>query len=83
MLLDYLIDLAYDNIADVKKIFDAVPLNNQNVYAILNNLNAPYEKFPYDKILKGNFLNKLSWKVPLLETPNTVFGEIKKKYFGE
>ena len=84
LLLDYLIDLAYDNIADVKKIFDAVPLNNQNVYAILNNLNAPYEKFPYDKILKANFLNKLSWKVPLdLQTPNTVFGEIKKKYFGE
>jgi len=83
LLLDYLIDLAYDNIADVKKEMNAVPLNNQNVYAILNNLNAPYEKFPYDKILKGNFLNKLSWKVPVLETPNTVFGEIKKKYFGE
>ena len=83
LLLDYLMDLAYDNIDDVKKEMDAVPLNNQNVYAVLNNLNNSYEKFPYDKILKGNFLNKLSWKVPLDETPNTVFGAIKKKYFGE
>lgn len=84
VLMDFMIDLAYENIPAVRKEFDAVPINNNQAWDLLSLLNLPYSQYPYEKILRGNFLNKLNWKKQSdWQTPGTVLQEIKKKYFGE
>lgn len=84
VLMDFMIDLAYENIPAVRKEFDAVPINNNQAWTLLGLLQLPYSQYPYEKILRGNFLNKLNWKKQLdWQTPGTVLQEIKKRYFGE
>ncbi len=84
VIMDFMMDIAYDNIPVVKKFLDDVPINNTETNTLVFHLNDFYAKYPYDKILKGNFFNKLNWRVNLdLQTPDTVFKEIQKKYLGE
>ena len=84
VLMDFVIDSAYENIHIVKQEIDAVLINNEQAWTLLGMLQFPYNQCPYDKILRGNFLNKLNWKKQLdWQTPGTVLLEIKKKYFGE
>ena len=84
VIMDFMMDIAYDNIPVVRKMFDEVPINNTETNTLVFHLNDSYSKYPYDKILKGNFLNKLNWRVNLdLQTPDTVFSKIRKKYLGE
>ena len=83
-LLDYIMALAYDNIPAVRKEFDAVPINNTEIYFIQDHLNDSYAEYSFDKILADNFLHKLSWKNPLDMTRNdTVFREIQRRYAPE
>lgn len=82
--MDFITDFAYEYIPSVRKKFDAVPINNTEVWTLLKHLNEPYAAYPFDKILSGNFLNKLSWKVQLdMTTPGTVFREIQRRYAPE
>lgn len=84
VLMDYMIDMAYENIPSVKKELDAVPINNNQAWTLLGMLELPYSQCPYDKILKGNFLNKLNWKKQLdWQKPNTVLKEIQRRYAPE
>ena len=84
LLLDFTMALAYDNIAALRKEMDAVPINNTKIYLIQNHLNDSYAAYPFDKILTGNFLHKLSWKIPLdMTRPDTVFREIQRRYAPE
>ena len=84
LLIDFIMALAYDNIPAVRKEFDAVPINNTEVWTLLQHLNNSYAAYPFDKILAGNFLHKLSWKDPLDMTRNdTVFREIQRRYAPE
>lgn len=84
VLMDFTTDMAYDDIPFVHSEIDAVPINNVDVWTLLKYLNAPYSEYPYDKLLDGNFLNKLSWKVPLdPDADNTVFREIQRRYAPE
>ena len=83
-LFDFIMDLAYDNIFIVKNNFDKVPVNNTKIWGIIDFTNAPYEQYPYDKIIGDTFLVKFSQKQPLdLKTPNTVFREIQRRYAPE
>ena len=84
VLMDFMMDLAYENIPAVRKEFDAVPINNDRAWSLLGTLNLPYNKYPYDKIFKGNFLNKLNWKSQLdWQKPDTVLKEIQRRYAPE
>ena len=79
--MDFITDFAYENIPSVRKEFEAVPINNAEIWTLLNHLNDSYAQYPYEKILKDNFLHKLSWKVQLdMTTPGTVFREIQRRY---
>ena len=81
VLMDFMIDIAYDNIPAVKREIDEVPINNENVWTLSPYLNTPYENFKFDKILRGNFLNKMSSRKQLdTETEGTVLKEIQKRY---
>lgn len=82
--MDFITDFAYEYIPSVRKKLDAVPINNTEVWTLLKHLNEPYAAYPFDKILQGNFLNKLSWKIQLdMTTPGTVFREIQRRYAPE
>ena len=84
VLMDFMIDIAYDNIPAVKREIDEVPINNENIWTLSYYLNTPYKNFQYDKILHGNFLNKFSSRKELdLETEGTVLREIQKRYAPE
>ena len=81
VLMDFVIDIAYESIPFVHRDMDSVPINNLGINDLVFHLNDPYERYPFDKVLKGNFLNKLSWKAPLNDqAEGTVFKEIQKRY---
>ena len=84
VLLDYIINLAYENIPSVREEIRAVPVNNVEIRYIQQRRNDPYAKFPLDKILKDNFLHKQSWKIELdMTREDTVFREIQRRYAPE
>ena len=83
-LFDTAIFLAYDNIPQVKKEFDNIPINNQNVWGLRKHLNDLYEDYPFDKILKDTFLYNINWKREVNRNKSgTVFREIQKRYAPE
>ncbi len=80
-LQDFSIELAYDNIPFVKQEIDNLPLNNEKVHLVRQLWNAPYEQFPYDKMIGDTFLHKLSWRGEFdMVSPNTVFRQVQKKF---
>ena len=84
VLIDFAIELAYNNIPSVRREMDAVPINNLDINTLVFHMNDSYAVFPYDKIFKGNFLYKLSWKAPLdMTRSDTVFREIQRRYAPE
>ena len=83
-LIDFMMALAYENIAAVHEEMSAVPINHLGVNLIQSYLNDSYAACPFDKILAENFLHKLNWKKPLDLTRNdTVFREIQRRYAPE
>ena len=83
-LIDFAIALAYNNIPAVKKEIDAVPINHVNIYSAENYLNELYVNYPFDKIFKGDFLHRISYKKQLdMNKPGTVFREIQRRYAPE
>ena len=81
VLMDYMLDIAYESIPFVHSEQDAVPINNTDINTLVFHLNEPYAQYPFDKILKGNFINKLSWKAPLnMQAEGTVIREILRRY---
>ena len=84
VLMDHILDIAYNNIPAFKKELDDVPINNKDVWTLSPYLNTPYEGFQYDKVLKGNFLNKFSSRKQLdLNSEGTVLKAIQKRYAPE
>ena len=84
VLMDFMIDIAYDNIPAVKREIDEVPINNENIWTLSPYLNTPYKNFQYDKVLQGNFLNKFSSRKQLdLESEGTILREIQRRYAPE
>jgi len=83
-LMDFMMALAYDNIPAVRKEIDAVPINNILLNIIRDHINFPYARLPFDRILHGTFLHKLTYKNKLdMTTPGTVFREIQRRYAPE
>lgn len=64
LMMDYIIELAYQNIPCVKEVIDSLPQNNnlqRNV--LINELSKPYDEKEFMKFTEGDtFLYKLSWK---------------------
>ena len=59
-LLDYIIDIAYDNLRDVKVMIDKVPENNILIHQLKEQLNNEYNEVEYKQILKYNMIHKLA-----------------------
>ena len=80
VLIDFAMEVAYNNIPAVKREMDAVPINNLDINTLVFYLNDLYADFPFDKIFKDTFLFKLNWRVQLDTTRETVFREIQRRY---
>ena len=77
-----MIDIAYEKIPFVKNEIDAVPINNPDIYSLIRHLNDKYSNYPYEQVLKENFLHKLSYKDPVnYQDKENVLNAILKKYF--
>jgi hypothetical protein len=59
---DYIIAVAYNYIPQIKKLFDNIPYNNEDVHVIQNNLNREYTEEFTKEIFERTAFHKLSWK---------------------
>lgn len=63
LLMDYIIDIAYRYIPNVKAAIDDVPDNNLERGQLMKKINDPYSKDLFDVLENGEtFLSKLSWR---------------------
>lgn len=62
-LIDCIIAICYENIDEIRKIIDAVPKNNENVFKLQNMLFNNYSDEEYHKIMTNTCVFKLSWKL--------------------
>lgn len=84
LLIDCILNIAYDENTSFREIIDNVPINNENVFSLekrLNVYNQPNELL--DKLMKENNFFKLTYKNIHFKNMNnqvTVYGVLCKKY---
>lgn len=82
-LLDYIIDMAYNNINYVKKMIDSIPENNIKIHTLKEILNEPYNEKNYMELLKYNKIHKLAHERKYINELNngqeTFYGYIIKQ----
>lgn len=61
-LIDYTINIAYNNISTIKKEFDNVSYNNEKIHELQKKLNNKFDKKEFIKLTSKNIVNKLSYK---------------------
>jgi hypothetical protein len=83
-LIDYTIAVAYDSIPQIKKMMDDVPLNNQHLYVIQDNLGCKIDPEILSIIANDTIFNKLTWKgkYTIVDSNNdlTFYGYILNTY---
>lgn len=83
LFIDYVIDIAYDTIPSIKKMFDDVPYSEIDIYMLENILNDEFSNERFAQCSAMNF-HKLTWKKSFnIYTQNnklTVYGHILKTY---
>ena len=62
LLIDYFIELAYENIPEIKTIIDSVPFSNEERDYLSNHIADDFDKTKLSKILKNTSIFKLSHK---------------------
>jgi hypothetical protein len=62
LLFDHSIAFAYDSIPDVKRMFDALPLNNMELKDLRSVLNDAYDSKIYNEITRETYIHKLTHK---------------------
>ena len=60
--IDYAISIAYNRIPIIKKEFDKITFNNENIHKLQSFLNKKFDKKEYNELLKSNSVHKLSYK---------------------
>ena len=80
-LIDYAIDLAYDNIPFVKQNIDNVKIKTGPMLHMDEHWNLPYKQHPYEEFFKSDFMFKLNRRAEIdFNKPGTVFREIQRRY---
>lgn len=81
-LIDYLILIGYNNIPFVKREIDKIPVNNTDIFWLMDNINNQYEGGCLEKwsvIKKRTWIFKMSYKKPLIMNTNTFFYQIMNR----
>ncbi|GEA01670.1 polysaccharide biosynthesis protein [Alteromonas sp. KUL17] len=61
-LMDYLVDIAYENISSVSIDIDSVAQNNPDIYFLQNNFDKKFDSVEFDKITLDTKFFKLNWR---------------------
>lgn len=81
LLFDYVIDVAYQYVKEIRKDIKEVPYNNLDRDSLIDMLNDRYVK---EISHKDTFFYKLSWKMPFYEMDKerqeTVYGHLLNEY---
>lgn len=82
-IMDYAIEIAYENIEEIRNMIDSVKESNQNIHTLKELLNTEYNEEEYKKLLKTNNIHKLAHERKYIrETKDgkeTFFGHIMKE----
>lgn len=84
-LMDYIMYLGYITYPKMKKIIDAVPINNKNVHNLSPILNHKLDINIWTQLTKNTYLFKLNWKTIYVEKTGdnlSYWGYIKQKING-
>ncbi|RHU89763.1 hypothetical protein DXC27_03085 [Ruminococcus sp. OM08-7] len=83
LLLDYFIELIYQNDISIKGLIDAVPMNNLNVFELQKRLNSPYTEESQVKIDETTYIFKLQRRETVNRQINgeqTLYGKLYDRY---
>lgn len=84
MIMDYIIELGYNNVQSIKKHIDAVPYSNPDFYALKSIFNQPFDSNLVNEITERNFLLSLNRRILCNERNKdgklTYYGYFKQKY---
>ena len=58
-LIDYIMYIGVHDIPEIRKLFEAIPLNNPNILKLQDNMNLKFEKAVYKELTEDTFLFKL------------------------
>ena len=82
VFLDYILMTGYRNIPSVKELVDAVPYNNEEIWALKGVLNNAFDEEAYKKIISNNVFHKLAHQVEYRHNTEdgkqTFYGHIAK-----
>ena len=82
VVVDYIIWAGYCGVPEIKRLIDAVPANNEQIWSMAKVLNDPYEPAKFDELMSANDFYKLSYKGRLEEKTDeklTIYGHILKE----
>jgi len=87
VLFDYIIMVAYRNLPEVKRLIDAVPVNNSEVWQLIGNLEKEYDIIRFKEVIEKNNFHKLAhqrnWKSTVENGNLSFYGFLCKQYYGE
>lgn len=75
-LLDYFIDIAYNNFDEFKKLIDNNCYNNTEIFKLNKLLNQSFNKEEYEMLKKNVWIHKLSYKQIINDDINNFFYNI-------
>lgn len=84
--MDYVIELAYENIDQVKHLLDELEFSNSYGTSLANQFNEPYNKDSFEKIYTSTQFIKLSYKMKAslttVDGQLTNYGYLRKEILG-
>ena len=75
-LVDYVIDIAYRNIEEVKDNIDSVRNNNKNIFNVREKLNEIVSAEQFKDLMHSNQIHKLTYKREFDDNPQTVYNRL-------
>ena len=83
-LIDYVIEIAYNELKSVQTAIDSVEVNNTRAFEMFNSFNEVYNSEKFEDIIRTTQFLKFTYKSELVETTEsgkmTNYGFFKKKY---
>ena len=81
-IFDYIIDIAYENIQEVRDYIDGVPNNNGNFFKLRDCLNTIVTNEQFEELLSCNQIHKLTYKMDFINDSNSVYNRLITKIGG-
>ena len=72
-LIDYFLDIGYRYSSTIKKLIDAVPKNNQDLYFVADHINEVVDEAQWHSVKAQTQLYKCTYKISLTATGDTYY----------